>query len=261
VTCGLHAASLAEDNGLRVDQVFAETDVAVMHAYSMYIPLARHPLDPDLVPFGCALTAALCGKPVLMEEFGGCTAPPGQPSCEWQWRSYGLPRTQFMASEEDYAAYLEASLPKLVQVGALGALVWCFADYIPELWNLPPCKESRHERFFGLVRPDGLLKPHAQVLKVSPHGQTPIPAWPPGSRQMITTATVTSCDYLSISCTGYMTTRLIINSVFGAPRSLLGIRQAHLHNIVTSSTASEHAAWLRPAAFTKPQPGIGVHWC
>ena len=165
VTCGLHAASLAEDNGLRVDQVFAETDVAVMHAYSMYIPLARHPLDPDLVPFGCALTAALCGKPVLMEEFGGCTAPPGQPSQEWQWRAYGLPRTQFMASEEDYAAYLDASLPKLVQVGALGALVWCFADYIPELWNLPPCKESRHERFFGLVRPDGSLKPHAQVLK------------------------------------------------------------------------------------------------
>jgi len=56
-------------------------------------------------------------------------------------------------------------LPKLVQVGALGALVWCFADYAPELWDRPPCKEQRHERFFGLVRPDGTLKPHARVLQ------------------------------------------------------------------------------------------------
>jgi hypothetical protein len=44
-------------------------------------------------------------------------------------------------------------------------LVWCYADYIPELWEAPPCKESKHERFFGLVRPDGTLKPHALVLK------------------------------------------------------------------------------------------------
>jgi hypothetical protein len=44
-------------------------------------------------------------------------------------------------------------------------MVWCYADYTPELWEKPPCLESRHERFFGLVRPDGTLKPHAQVLK------------------------------------------------------------------------------------------------
>jgi hypothetical protein len=33
------------------------------------------------------------------------------------------------------------------------------------LWGLPPCDEARHERFFGLVRPDGSLKPHARVIK------------------------------------------------------------------------------------------------
>lgn len=74
ITCGLHAASLNEHNHLQIDQVYGETDVAVMHSYPMYTPLARRPLDPDFVPFTCALTAALCGKPVLMEEFGGCTA-------------------------------------------------------------------------------------------------------------------------------------------------------------------------------------------
>ncbi|MCJ7624875.1 MAG: hypothetical protein MUO76_15345 [Anaerolineaceae bacterium] len=44
-------------------------------------------------------------------------------------------------------------------------MIWCFADYIPELWDKPPCNHSRHERFFGLVRPDGSLKPHARVIK------------------------------------------------------------------------------------------------
>ena len=165
ITCGLHIDSLHRDNGLRVDQVFAETDVAVMHAYPMYLHWARSPLDPDLVPFTCALTSALCGKPTLMEEFGGCTAGPGEPSQTWEWTAYGRPRKQFMASEEDLAAYIEAVLPRLVAVGATGALVWCFADYAPELWDRPPCDEARHERFFGLVRPDGTLKPHAEVLR------------------------------------------------------------------------------------------------
>jgi endo-1,4-beta-mannosidase len=165
VTCGLHADSIFRDNGFRIDQVYAETDIAVMHAYSMYLPLARNPLDPELVPFTCALTTALCGKPTLMEEFGGCTAPPGKPSFTMEWTAYGKPRSQFMTGEDDLAEYLAASLPRLVDVGATGAMVWCFADYVPELWDKPPCAESQHERFFGLVRPDGTLKPHAQVLK------------------------------------------------------------------------------------------------
>lgn len=165
VTCGLHMTDLTENTGLRADQVFAETDVAVMHAYPMYTHWARGPLDPDLVPFTCALTTALCGKPTLMEEFGGCTVAPGEPSQTWEWTAYGQPRTQFMASEDDLAAYIEAVLPRLQTVGATGAMVWCFADYAPELWDRPPCAESRHERFFGLVRPDGSLKPHAEVIR------------------------------------------------------------------------------------------------
>ncbi|MBL8154050.1 MAG: hypothetical protein JNM70_07695 [Anaerolineae bacterium] len=166
VTCGLHVASLAEDINLRIHEVFAETDVAVMHSYPMYAEgWSTQALDPDFVPFTCALTTALCGKPTLMEEFGGCTTPDGGPSETWEWVSYGEERTQFMASEEALADYLAAVLPRLVEVGSTGALVWCYADYAPELWEKPPCLDSRHERFFGLVRPDGTLKPHAQVLK------------------------------------------------------------------------------------------------
>jgi endo-1,4-beta-mannosidase len=165
VTTGLHGASLSQNNGLRVDHVFAESDVAVMHGYPMYTDWARDPLDPDYLPFVCALTAALAGKPVLMEEFGGCTEAPGKPSSVWEWTAYGIPRKQFMASEEDFAEFIRKSLGALNESGALGAMIWCFADYTPDLWDLPPCKESKHERFFGLVRPDGTLKPHAQVIK------------------------------------------------------------------------------------------------
>lgn len=165
VTCGLHVSSLVEDNGLRVHEVFAEVDVPAMHAYPMYADWAGGPLDPDFVPFACALTAALCGKPALMEEFGGCTEAPGRPSGWWQWSGYGQLRRQFMASEEDLAAYVEELLPRLVQVGATGALLWCYADYADELAERPPCDQSRHERWFGLVRPDGSWKPHARVMQ------------------------------------------------------------------------------------------------
>jgi endo-1,4-beta-mannosidase len=180
VTTGLHSAELMSDVGLRIDQVFEQAEFGVMHIYPMYVAWVENPLDTDFVPFATALTAALGDKPVLMEEFGGCTAPPGQASQVWEWTSFGKPRKQFMASEEDLAEYLRVSLPKLVEVGALGAMVWCFADYHPDLWNRPPCDESIHERHFGLIRPDGSLKPHAQVIKqfASTHPTVrPIPPW------------------------------------------------------------------------------------
>jgi endo-1,4-beta-mannosidase len=166
VTIGLHGDGLHRDNGLRIDKVYAHTDVAVMHSYPMYTPWARQPLDPDFVPFTCALTAALSGKPVLMEEFGGCTALPGEATYLMKWtETNGHEREQFMASEEDFAEFLSLTIPKLQESGATGAMLWCYADYIPELWDLPPCQNSVHERFFGLVRPDGSLKPHARVIQ------------------------------------------------------------------------------------------------
>lgn len=166
VTIGLHGDGLHRDNGLRIDKVYAQTDVAVMHSYPMYTPWARKPLDPDFVPFTCALTSALSGKPVLMEEFGGCTALPGEATYVWKWvETNGRDHEQFMASEEDFAEFLSLTIPKLQHSGATGAMLWCYADYVPELWDLPPCQNSRHERFFGLVRPDGSLKPHAKVIQ------------------------------------------------------------------------------------------------
>ncbi|MBX3048901.1 MAG: beta-galactosidase [Anaerolineales bacterium] len=180
VTLGLHSGSLHDRNGLMISDIYAETDVAVMHSYPMYVDWSRQPLDPDFVPYTCAITAALCGKPVLMEEIGGCTTPPGEPSQYWEWEALGQQYKRFMASEEDLADYLRLVLPKLQQVGATGAVLWCFADYMEALWDRPPCDAQRHERFFGLVRPDGSLKPHAEVIKQFAETQPivqPIPAW------------------------------------------------------------------------------------
>jgi endo-1,4-beta-mannosidase len=166
VTIGLHGDGLHRDNGLRIDKVYAQTDVAVMHSYPMYTPWSRKPLDPDFVPFTCALTSALSGKPVLMEEFGGCTALPGEATYVMKWiETNGRDHEQFMASEDDFAEFLSLTIPKLQDSGATGAMLWCYADYVPELWDLPPCQNSQHERFFGLVRPDGTLKPHAKVIQ------------------------------------------------------------------------------------------------
>jgi len=101
-----------------------------------------------------------------MEEFGGCTAQPGEPSHIMKWtETNGREREQFMASEEDFAEFIRLTLPKLQQSGATGAMLWCFADYIQELWDRPPCQNAVHERFFGLVRSDGSLKPHAKVIQ------------------------------------------------------------------------------------------------
>jgi endo-1,4-beta-mannosidase len=183
VTCGLHIGSLLSDNGLRVDQVFSETDVAVMHGYPMYEDWARDDLDPDFMPFLCGLVTALAGKPCLAEEWGGCTNPDQDESTIWEWISYGgIRRKQFMAGESALANHVDGVLPKLVQVGATGAMLWCFADYAESLWDRPPCDPhgAKHERHFGLVRPDGTVKPHAESIKrfaatrpvVQPAGRT-----------------------------------------------------------------------------------------
>jgi len=168
VTCGLHVANLIDDNGLHADKVYGETDVAVMHGYPMYIPWAKGDLDTNFMPYLCALVTALSGKPCLAEEWGGCTAPDGGESEVWEWVTYrDKKRTQFMASEQALADHIEAVLPKLQEVGSTGAMLWCFADYAEELWDKPPCNPSgsKHERHFGLVRPDGSLKPHAEVIR------------------------------------------------------------------------------------------------
>jgi hypothetical protein len=144
-------------------------DYLAMHGYPMYNGVAKGPLDPEFVPFVTVLTAELGAMPVMMQEFGVCTGPPGKPSHWIEDTFLGEVKPQLLASEEDAATYYATVLDRLWQVGAMGALAWDYADYAPELWNRPPLDDAPRERTFGLVRSDGSLKPAADVFRRFAH--------------------------------------------------------------------------------------------
>lgn len=167
VQIGTHLPSLAASNNMRVDDLGDIADEDVMHAYPLYSDDARSFLDPELVPFACALTSALSGhgRRTLMQEFGLCTAPPGSGARTITDDFLGNPRAQYLASEDEGAAYYDAVLNRLVDTGAAGAYAWCFGDYDASLFDRPPLATAVRERSFGLVRADGTEKPAAGVWR------------------------------------------------------------------------------------------------
>jgi endo-1,4-beta-mannosidase len=167
VQFGTHLPSLEGRNNMRVDDLAGIADEDVMHAYPLYSDVARSFLDPELVPFSCALTAGLSGKGrrTLMQEFGLCTAPQGRPGQTITDDFLGQPRSQYLASEDEAAAYYDAVLQRLAETGAAGAYAWCYGDYDPLLFERPPLVTARRERSFGLVRADGGEKPAVKVVR------------------------------------------------------------------------------------------------
>lgn len=167
VRIGAHLPSLTTTNNMRMDDLASNLDEDVMHAYPLYCDQARSPLDPELVPFACALTAGLCGgtRPVLMQEFGLCTAPPGSDGFFFDDDFLGEARSQYLASEEEAAAYFDEVLTRLVATGAAGAYAWCYTDYASSLFNRPPLATAVRERTFGLLRADGSEKPAVDVFR------------------------------------------------------------------------------------------------
>jgi endo-1,4-beta-mannosidase len=167
VRIGAHLPSLTTANNMRVDDVASVLDEDVMHAYPLYCDAARSPLDPELVPFTCALTAALTGRRrrVLMQEFGLCTASRGSAGVFIDDDFLGESRLQYLASEEEGASYMEEVLHRLPAAGALGAYAWCYSDYTPDLFSRPPLATAIRERTFGLLRADGSEKQAADVVR------------------------------------------------------------------------------------------------
>lgn len=164
IQCGMHLPSLTSKQHLRVDDIAEVVDELCMHAYPLYSEHARGPLDPELAPFACALTSDLAsgGRPVLMQEFGLCTAAQAH-TIEDDF--LGTPRTQYIASEDEGAEYYASVLNRLVATGAAGAYAWCYADYDERLFDRPPLDRAIRERSFGIVRADGSEKPVCSVLR------------------------------------------------------------------------------------------------
>jgi endo-1,4-beta-mannosidase len=167
VQIGAHLLSLTTPEYLRIDDLAGVADDDVMHAYPLYCRTARSFLDPELVPFSCALTSGLAGnaRPTLMQEFGLCTAPPGSPGVSITDDFLGRPLNQYLASEDEAATYYSEVLERLFATGAAGAYAWCHADYDPRLFDRSPISTAVRERTFGIVRSDGSEKPAADVFR------------------------------------------------------------------------------------------------
>lgn len=167
IRIGAHLPSLTSQRHMRVDDLGEILDEDCMHAYPLYSDVARSPLDPELVPFACALTRELAGRSraTLMQEMGVCTAHPGSPGKTIDDDFLGELRPQYLASEDEAAAYYRDVLARLIATGARGAYAWCYGDYAPELFDHEPLVRAVRERSFGLVRADGTEKPAAHVIR------------------------------------------------------------------------------------------------
>jgi endo-1,4-beta-mannosidase len=158
VTVGLHMEDLEEDRRLGPRQASQVCDLLSMHGYPIYARWSDGPTDAELLPFLARVTRWLGdGRDVLFSEFGLPTHRRGDP----QERRAGA---ELLVDEEAAAVYTTAALEGLRRAGCLGALLWCYSDYDPALWEKPPFDLAPHERTFGLWRIDGSPKPAVAAI-------------------------------------------------------------------------------------------------
>jgi len=167
VSAGMHLPTVNAHNGFRPDLLAPDNDFLSMHAYSIYYrgTADDDPMNSDVVPVASLATEGLGGKRVLFEEFGYASSEHGDVS-EYRTvrRSVG-PVLQYFADDAAGGRYYAEVLEKLARCGSLGAFGWMFSDYVPALWDKPPFDSHEHERFFGLTRNDGSVKPSGEAMR------------------------------------------------------------------------------------------------
>ncbi len=107
-------------------------------------------------------TAWLGQKQVLFQEFGVPTRsvlPPVPPA------DYASLCNCPLWGEDEAALYYHKALQRLGAAGMMGGMAWCYADYIPSLWDGPPLDTCFHERHFGIFRHDGSAKSALDVWR------------------------------------------------------------------------------------------------
>ncbi|HUA08443.1 MAG TPA: cellulase family glycosylhydrolase [Candidatus Acidoferrales bacterium] len=145
VTGGTHGEDVERDRHLRPSSLAAPWTIATMHGYSVYATFSRGRLDTEVVPFYAQLMQSFTGKPLLFSEFGNP-------------EYYGN-------TDEEIAGYAEAVLERLHAIGTIGAMWWCWADYVNAMRDVPPCDQAPHELTFGITRADGSERPVARALQ------------------------------------------------------------------------------------------------
>ena len=156
ITLGLHMEDLEDDRRIGPAEAAEVCDVLCMHGYPIYTSWCRSPTDPELVAFLSEVTRWLGGKDVLFAEFGAATRD-GDADAE-RGPSPLLP-------EEEAGQYIHSAFARLHAAGAVGGMVWCYADYDRTIWPEPPLDRAPHERHFGLWRADGKPKPAVAALR------------------------------------------------------------------------------------------------
>lgn len=161
ITLGLHMEDLEEDRNLGPREAARVCDFLCMHGYPIYAGWARSHTDEMILPFLGLVTRWLGGREVLFEEFGAPTIP--RPAGRATRTMEG--GSAFLLSEEEAAQYTHRALEVLHRFGLIGAMLWCYGDYVGTLRNRPPLDEAPIEPFFGLWRSDHSLKPAVAEIK------------------------------------------------------------------------------------------------
>ena len=163
VTLGLHLKNVEEDRGFWPEDLAGSCDFLSMHSYSIYAKWADNPLDGKVAAFTNRLITRMSGAKVMHTEFGLCTTT--VQSREINTILDGRRGRCYLANEREAESYFDTSLRGLYESGALGAMLWCYSDYDPTIFNQPPFDKAVHERSFGLFRADGNPKPYKDIIK------------------------------------------------------------------------------------------------
>ena len=159
VTVGLHMEDLEEDRRLGPREASEACDLLSMHGYPIYARWADGPTDAELLPVPGPRDPLARGRSAT-----SCSASSVSRPTAVAIRTSRARGATPLVEEEAAAAYTTAALEGLRRAGCLGALLWCYSDYDPALWESPPFDLAPHERTFGLWRVDGSPKPAVAAI-------------------------------------------------------------------------------------------------
>jgi hypothetical protein len=163
ITCALGAHCLCLRDGLHIDDACSSLSFGCIGEQTPEFALATEPLQPNLAAFSCALATELCGKPCLSASWNLSTLPPLAAQALQDTSAPAEHAT--LTSERAAVDYAQDMLSTLLAVGAVGALVGNYSDFDAGLFETPPFDTHVQERYRGLWRADGTLKPHGQVIR------------------------------------------------------------------------------------------------
>ena len=165
VTLGLRVKALTESGGLTLGLAAKYLDYIAIHVHQNHTPWSKDPCDAAIHCFLGCIARWLVRSPVLIQELGLATKPRLPEGGDRDLEGEVEP---FLVSEEDAAQFAENVLNHLRRFSLKGAFWKSYGDYHPSIWEWPPLDTSIRERFCGLVRYDGTLKPAAFAFKFRP---------------------------------------------------------------------------------------------